>query len=95
MLKDLHVPIIEDGWTSNANNTFMTFMVVGINRDWEAVNLVRNCARFEGSMKGDELAKKIEDMADGLKLNGRVTVRVMDCESSTVVAGRTLTGKKC
>lgn len=84
-----------DGSTSNANDTFVYFTALGINRDWEVVSFVLNCSRSEGSTTGDELTKKMEAMIESHKLNGRVTVGVTDCEPSMVVAGRRLTERKC
>ncbi|CAM9814402.1 unnamed protein product, partial [Ascophyllum nodosum] len=93
MLRGQYVFMTTDGWTSRANESYISFTVVYVNDDWKMVTLVLSCSKKQGSMKGEDLAASIEAMVEGHGLTGHVVVGNTDCEPSMVKAGRILTEK--
>lgn len=85
-----HECFITDGWTSCANDTYLSLTVAYINTDWKLITLVLNCEKMEGSTTGDDLAKFVETKVEGHGLRGHVVACTTDCESSMVRAGRIL-----
>ncbi|CAN0399952.1 unnamed protein product, partial [Ascophyllum nodosum] len=93
MLRGQYVSITTDGWTSRANESYISFTVVYVNDDWKMVTLALSCWKKQDSTKGEDLAASIEAMVETHGLTGHVVVGNTDCEPSMVKAGRILTEK--
>ena len=93
MLRGQYVSMTTDGWTSRANESYISFTVVYVNDDWKMVTLALSCSKKQGSTKGEDLAASIEAMVETHGLTGHVVVGNTDCEPSMVKAGRILTEK--
>ena len=93
MLRGQYVFMTTDGWTSRANESYISFTVVYVNDDWKMVTLALSCSKKQGSTKGEDLAASIEAMVETHGLTGHVVVGNTDCEPSMVKAGRILTEK--
>ncbi|CAN0442995.1 unnamed protein product, partial [Ascophyllum nodosum] len=91
MLTGQYVSMTTDGWTSRANESYISFTVVYVNDDWKMVTLALSCSKKQGSTKGEDLAISIETMIKNHGLTGHVVVCNTDCEPSMVKAGRILT----
>ena len=82
-----------DGWTSRANESYISFTVVYVNGDWKMVTLVLSCSKNQGSTKREDLAASIEAMVKTHGLTVHVVVGNTDCEPSMVKVGRILIEK--
>ena len=91
MLTGQYISMTTDGWTSRANESYISFTVVYVNDDWKMVTLALSCSKKQGSTKGEDLAISIETMIKNHGLTGHVVVCNTDCEPSMVKAGRILT----
>ena len=88
MLREEHMRITTDGWTSCANDSYHSLTVAFISKQWELVALPLSCTKFEGSTTYEDLAHAIESMVIHHGLIGRVMVCTTDCGPSMVKAGR-------
>ena len=93
MLRGQYVSMTTDGWTSRANESYISYTIVYVNDDWKMVTLALSCSKKQGSTKGEYLAASIEAMVETHGLTGHVVVGNTDCEPSMVKAGRILTEK--
>ena len=93
MLRGQYVSMTTDGWTSHANESYISFTVVYVNDYWKMVTLALSCSKKQGSTMGEGLAASIEAMAETHGLTGHEVVDNTDCEPSMVKAGRILTEK--
>ena len=93
MLRGQYVSMTTDGWTSRANESYISFTVVYVNDDWKMVTLALSCSKKQGSTKGEDLAASIEAMVETHGLTGHVVVGNTDCEPSMAKAGHILTEK--
>ena len=91
MLTGQYVSMTTDGWTSRANESYISLTVVYVNDDWKMVTLALSCSKKQGSTKGEDLAISIETMIKNHGLTGHVVVCNTECEPSMVKAGRILT----
>lgn len=90
MLRDDHVSITTDGWTSCANEHLPAITVAFITAGSELVTLPLNYTKSEGSTKGKDLAEAIEGMVTHHDPTGRVVTCTIDCEPTMVKTGRIL-----
>ena len=93
MLRGHYVSMTTDGWTSRANESYISFTVVYVNDDRKMVTLALSCSKKQGSTKGEDLAASIAAMVETHGLTGHVVVGNTDCKPSMVKAGRILTEK--
>ena len=93
MLRGQYVSMTTDGWTSRANESYISFTVVYVNDDWKMATLALSCSKKQGSTKVEDLAASIEAMVETHGLTGHVVVGNTDCEPSMVKAGRILIEK--
>lgn len=56
LIKGEHVCITTDGWTSCANDTYMSLTVTLITSVWQLVTLSVDCSKSEGTTSGEALA---------------------------------------
>lgn len=90
MMKDEHVCITSDGWTSCANDTYTSLTVTLITTAWKLVTLSVDCSKSEGTTTGDALAVGVKAAVAKHGLTGKVTAVTTDCEPSMVKMGRLL-----
>ena len=90
MMKGEHVCITSDGWTSCANDTYMSLTVTLITSAWKLVTLSVDCSKSEGTTTGDALAAGIKAAVAKHGLAGKITAITTDCEPSMVKMGRLL-----
>ncbi|CAM9932863.1 unnamed protein product, partial [Scytosiphon promiscuus] len=90
LLKGEHVCITSDGWTSCANDTYMSLTVSLIPRSWKLITLSVDCSKSAGTTTGDALAAGIVAAVAKHEIKGKVTAITTDCEPSMVKMGRIL-----
>ena len=89
MLKGEHVCITSDGWTSCANDTYMSLTVNLITSAWKLVTVLVDCSTSDGTTTGDARAAGMKAaVANGL--TGKFIAITTDCEPSVVKMGRLL-----
>ena len=90
MLKGEHVCLTTDGWTSCANDTYMSLTISLITIAWKLVTLSVECSKSVGTTTGDDLAAGVKAAVAKNALKGKVTAISTDCEPSMVKMGRIL-----
>lgn len=94
LLDGEHVCITTDGWTSCANDTYMSLTISLITSAWQLVTLSLDCSNSAGTTTGDALADGVKAAVAKHTLDGKVTVITTDCEPSMVKMGRILEESK-
>ncbi|CAB1118780.1 unnamed protein product [Ectocarpus sp. CCAP 1310/34] len=92
LIEGEQVCITSDGWTSCANDTYMSLTFTLITSAWKLVTLSVDCSKSEGTTTGDALAAGIKATVAKHGLTGKVTAVTTDCEPSMVKMGRLLAG---
>lgn len=90
LLKGEHVCITSDGWTSCANDTYMSLTVSLITRAWKLITISVDCSKSAGTTTGEALAAGITAAIAKHDIKGKVTAISTDCEPSMVKMGRIL-----
>ena len=90
LLKGEHVCITTDGWTSCANDTYMSLTLSLVTKEWKFVTISVDCSKSVGTTTGEALAEGILATLAKHSLQGKVTTLTTDCEPSMVKAGRIL-----
>ena len=49
MLRGQYVSMTMDGWTSRANESYISFTVVYVNDDWKMATLALSCSKKQGA----------------------------------------------
>lgn len=73
MLNGEHMCTTTDGWTSCANDTYMSLTISLITRAWQLVALSLDCSKSAGTTPGDALADGVKVAVAKHSLNGKVT----------------------
>ncbi|CAN0568874.1 unnamed protein product, partial [Laminaria digitata] len=90
LLKGEHVCITTDGWTSCADDTYMSLPLSLVTRQWRFVTISVDCSKSVGTTTGEALVEGIRASVAKHSLQGQVTALTTDCEPSMVKAGRIL-----
>lgn len=91
MLRDEHINITMDAWTSCASNSYQLLSVDFLITDLlELVTLPFSCTKSEGSTTGQDLAHAIERMVVDHDLAGRVVAYTTYCGPLMLKARRLL-----
>lgn len=90
LLKGEHVCLTSYGWTSCANDTYMSLTVSLITRGWNPTTLSVDCSKSTGTVSGEALAASMTAAVAKDDIGGKVTVITTDCQPSMVKMGRLL-----
>lgn len=90
MLRDEHVRIVTDGWTSCANDSYLSLTVAFITTRWKLVTIPPNCTKPQRPTKGEDLTKATEGIVTCHNATGCVVACNTDWEPLKVKADRIL-----
>ena len=83
-----------DAWTSKAVLSFQTFSGHFISRDWKLVTFILETSHFGGSHTGRQIADKVCDAVQKVRVSDKVVCVVQDEAANAVAAGELLKKEK-
>jgi hypothetical protein len=89
IVKGQYEAITVDGWTSTANESFLSLTRQHINEEHQLVVLSLECVKMDGSTTAENLTRKVLELTETAGVEHPVCCTT-DCEPSMVAAGREL-----